>query len=150
MQQPNINPVYLPLVRDLNYQTNFIINGDIIETQTGDIIAINTADMPTSKVFFVNNASVTQSELNVLQSFYEKYYLQKFRFMDKNNAQKTFVTLETPNGIVTEFNLVNDTHHLLYLLNSAKIYVNNQHIPIATINDSLTVTLRVWYGFIFL
>jgi hypothetical protein len=128
------------LTRKLTYQTHFLINGTLLETQTGDIIPVTSAINPLNKVFLFNNIDVTQSELRLLQDFYQKYYLQQFLFTDIENAQKTFVTLETPNGIATQFNLVNDTPNLLYLLNSAKIYVNNQLIPSATINENLTVT----------
>lgn len=135
-----INPVYLPLSRDLNYQTQSVINGDIVlEAQSGDIIPVNTADMPIFKIFSVNNVSVTQAELNLLQDFYRRYYYQKFRFIDKNDPTKTLFSLDVPNGMRTQFNLINDNPNLEYLLNSAKIYVDNQGVNNATLNQDLQI-----------
>jgi hypothetical protein len=142
MPQSQINHVYLPLSRHLNYQTHFIINGDLLETQSGDIIPIYATDMPVSKIFATDKADVTKAELSQLQDFYQRYYLQKFRFTDIGNAQKTLKPLDVPNGVITQFQLVNDMPQLLYLLSGTKIYVDNQIVNDAIINDALQVTFQ--------
>ncbi len=140
MPQTAINTIYLPLSQDLSYQTSTYINGQLLETQAGDIIPAIATASPTSTVFYAENVDITASELHLLQRFYQKYYLQKFRFKDPNESQKTLSVVETPNGIITQFTVNNDNPNALYFTQSAKIYHNSQLISTATISNDLKLT----------
>ncbi len=137
-----IHNIYLPFIRDLTYQTSTYMNGEILETQSGDIFSTRL-NIPISKIFYADNIHVTPSELTLIQDFYQNYYLQKFRFKDKNNPQKILSVIETPNNLLTVFNVKNDNVNLLYFTQSAKIYQNNILIPDAILNDNLEVTFIV-------
>jgi hypothetical protein len=140
MPQTNLNTLYLPLTRDLTYQTNRYINGQLLETQAGDIFPEIATSSPISTVFYAENVDVTASEWRALQNFYQKYYMQKFCFKDPNESQKTLSVIETPNGIITQFTVNNNTPNALYFVQSAKIYSNTQLISTATLNTDLKVT----------
>ncbi len=143
MPQTTVNTIYLPLTRDLTYQTSTHINGQLLETQAGDIIPAIATSSPISTVFYAENVDVTALEWQSLQSFYQKYYLQKFRFKNPNESQKTLSVVETPNGIITQFTMNNDNPNALYFVQSAKIYRNSQLISTATLSNDLKLIFTI-------
>lgn len=133
-----IHQIYLPLERDLDYETHIYMNGKILENQIGDIF-LDTNTVPNRKIFYAHNQKITLQELQKLQEFYHEYYYQKFYFKDPILPQKTLSILEAPNDIVTQFTLKNNTPNFLYHIDSAKISQNNQAVNNAIVTQDLNI-----------
>jgi hypothetical protein len=138
----NYNIIYLPLQRELTFQTNHQIdNNAYIQTLSGDIMPIMAQEKPIKMHFQANNIDMTEQELQAMQKFYQEYFLQKFLLKPAYNIRQTITTHELPDGTRTQFTLEGLMDNRHYLTNFADIYINDIYDETAQITSNFQLIL---------